>query len=153
MGFRHSAFTRGPTAPREVGLKSGFRKGKGGRRPTDVAARGKCGHDGRPVTPPIQGDTNASPRTSGLFADGSPAAAAVSARGPLAPSATVRTRCVACVATDGANRDLAAATGADLARSALLHLPPSRRPRGVLAAQENARAASHLPHGHAERES
>src|SRR5262249_56309728 len=83
MGSLHSAFTRGPTALREVGLKSGFRKWKGARRPTDVAARGKCGHDGRPVTPPVQGDTNASPRTSGLFPDRSPAAAPVSASSPL----------------------------------------------------------------------
>src|SRR5262245_66464361 len=96
MGSRHNAFRRGPTAPREVGLKSGFRKWKGGRRPTDVAARGKCGHDGRPVTPPVQGDTNASPRTSELFADRSPAAAAVSAGSPLGRVATDQIGRAAC---------------------------------------------------------
>src|SRR5215831_15806624 len=144
-GSRHNAFRREPTAPREVGLKSGFRKWKGGRRPTDVAARGKCGHDGRPVTPPVQGDTNASPRTSGLFADRSPAAAAVSARSPLGRVATDRARRVGFVASDGADGDLAAARGAAIARSAELELARIWHARGVLAAQENARAASHFP--------
>src|ERR671922_846715 len=96
---------------------------------------------------------NASPRTPGLFADRSPAAASVSGRNPLGRMAADRAGRVGFVASDGAHGDLAAARSAAIARSAELELARIRHARGILAAQENARAASRLADGHAERES
>src|SRR6266540_5158612 len=96
---------------------------------------------------------NASPRTSGLFADRSPTAASVSGRNPLGRVATDRARRVGFVASDGAYGDLAAPRPAAIARPAELELARIRHARGVLAAEENARASRHLADGHAERES
>src|SRR5262245_51379384 len=96
---------------------------------------------------------NASPRTSGLFADRSPAAASVSGRDPLSRVAADRARRVGFVAPNGAHGDLAAARPAAVARSGELELARIRNARGVLAAQENARAPGRLADGHTERES
>src|SRR6266542_4993691 len=96
---------------------------------------------------------NASPRTSGLFADRSPAAASVSRRNSAGCVAGARARRVGFVASDGAHGDLAAARPAAIARPAELELARIRHARGVLAAEENARAPRHLADGHAERES
>src|SRR5262245_21046683 len=87
---------------------------------------------------------NASPRTSGLLADRSTAAASVSARNPLGRVATYRARRVGFVAS-GAHGDLSAARPAAIARPAELELARIRHARGVLAAQENARAPAISP--------
>src|SRR5215467_11189735 len=96
---------------------------------------------------------NASPRTSGLFADRASAAASVYGRnslGCVAPGSAGR---VGFVASDGAHGDLAAPRPAAIARPTELELARIRHAGRVLAAEENARAAGHLADGHAECES
>src|SRR5437763_9709321 len=97
-----------------------------------------------------EGETNASARTSGLFADRSPAAAALSPRNPLGAMAAAGARRMGFVASHGADGDLAAARAAAIARPAELELARIRHAGRLLAAQENARAPAHLAARHAE---
>src|SRR5262249_60000885 len=96
---------------------------------------------------------NASPRTSGLFADRSSAAAAGPGRMPFGCGAAGSARRVGFVASDGADGDLAAARPAAIARPTELELARIRHAGRVLAAEENARTPGRLADGHAKCES
>src|SRR5262249_1724292 len=97
-----------------------------------------------------QGEMNASPRTSGLFADRSSAAASGPGRNPLGCGATGSARRVGFVASDGTDGDLAAPRPAAITRPTELELARIRHAGRVLAAEENARAPGRLADGHAE---
>src|SRR5262249_31156136 len=96
---------------------------------------------------------NASPRTSGLFADRSSAAASVPGRNPLGCVATGSARRVGFVASDGTDGDLAAPRPAAITRPTELELARIRHAGRVLAAEENARAPGRLADGQAACES